>query len=130
LITHVFVYGTLKPGEVNYSQYCQDQVISVRRAIVGGMLYTFPDRDYPAMVLGQGWVKGYVLTFPTVEILKTLDELEDYDPNRTSEQNEYQRCRVTVFEPEQQAPITEAWTYMMLIDQVIERGGIALSQGK
>jgi gamma-glutamylcyclotransferase (GGCT)/AIG2-like uncharacterized protein YtfP len=82
------------------------------------------------MVLGQGWVNGYVLTFPTVDILKTLDELEDYDPSRAPEQNEYQRYRVNVFEPEQQTLITEAWAYIMSLEQVIQRGGTALSQGE
>ncbi|NET53980.1 MAG: gamma-glutamylcyclotransferase, partial [Merismopedia sp. SIO2A8] len=40
--TKVFVYGTLKPGEVNYDQYCASKVVEEIRAIAFGELFDLP----------------------------------------------------------------------------------------
>ncbi|WP_325064821.1 gamma-glutamylcyclotransferase [Dolichospermum flos-aquae] len=52
---NVFVYGTLKPGEVNYQKYCAGKVIKEQRAIANGKLNNSP-MVYPAITSEDGSV--------------------------------------------------------------------------
>lgn len=112
----VFVYGTLKPGEKNYPTYCENYVFQVRPAIVKGILYDLPI-GYPAITWGEGWVQGVLLNFHQNQILAKLDDLEDYNPERPSEYNEYQRCWIEVFSLEYNF-LGYAWAYFMAIDRI------------
>ena len=42
MTVQIFVYGTLKPGEINYQLLCQDTVLASHRAIARGHLYYLP----------------------------------------------------------------------------------------
>jgi gamma-glutamylcyclotransferase (GGCT)/AIG2-like uncharacterized protein YtfP len=139
-ILKVFVYGTLKPGEVNYDYYCREQVLSSQAAFVFGQLYDLPF-GYPAMSLAtselltapdrstRSIAYGFVLTFAEPEVLTLLDELEDYEPNRSIEQNEYIRVETEAFTLEQQS-LGQVWVYQMELQLIEKLGGIFLPQGK
>jgi gamma-glutamylcyclotransferase (GGCT)/AIG2-like uncharacterized protein YtfP len=123
----VFVYGTLKPGECNYSRYCEGKVVDAVPAIARGQLFALP-MGYPAMVLGEGSVCGFLLSFAGGAVLADLDLLEDYHPQREPAQNEYQRQEIEIFDRHLK-PLGTAWTYFMLADRVRSLGGIFLPDG-
>jgi gamma-glutamylcyclotransferase (GGCT)/AIG2-like uncharacterized protein YtfP len=123
----VFVYGTLKPGEFYYSQYCEAAVVEAQAAIAHGCLFHLP-LGYPAMTVGQNLVYGFVLSFADSSVLDRLDELEGYDPRNPIDENEYIRQTVEIFSLDWQ-PLGEAWTYLMSIDQVKQLGGMQLPDG-
>ena len=127
-LTHVFVYGTLKPGECNYQNYCAERVVKVRQAIARGQLFALP-LGYPAMTVGEGIIQGVILSFPDDSILSDLDQLEDYQPDRLAAQNEYQRQQVQTYQPENQHPLEVTWAYVMEITKVQALGGVQLPQG-
>lgn len=121
----VFVYGTLKPGESNY-HYCAT-AIAQKEAYTWGRLFHLP-LGYPAMTTGTDKVRGFLLTFADKTILKSLDELEDYQPQRSPQDNEYQRQKVPVYSLAGE-PLGEAWSYLMTYSKVKQLGGIFLTSG-
>lgn len=123
----VFVYGTLKPGEFYYPQYCEGKCVEAREARVKGQLFDLPF-GYPAMTEGEGVVYGYLFQFADEQILRDLDELEDYDPTRSTDANEYQRVAVEVCDLSGGA-IGRAWTYVMSAERVRRSGGVFLADG-
>ena len=123
----VFVYGTLKPGEINYQRLCAGKVVEEKRAIAQGHLFALPF-GYPAMTPGDGRVQGYVLTFTDPEVLHALDLLEGYHPQRPLEQNEYNRQLIETFNLSGE-PLETAWAYLMSPDLVRSYGGIFLHSG-
>jgi gamma-glutamylcyclotransferase (GGCT)/AIG2-like uncharacterized protein YtfP len=123
----VFVYGTLMPGQSGYQQFCAGRVIQAQRAIAPGQLYDLPT-GYPAMTSGQGWVQGFVLAFANPQILTRLDDYEDYDPDRSSADNLYDRQQLEVFTPSHSS-LGLAWVYLMQPQFVRILGGKQLSSG-
>jgi gamma-glutamylcyclotransferase (GGCT)/AIG2-like uncharacterized protein YtfP len=123
----VFVYGTLKPGELNH-HYCSDRILGHAPALVRGRLYALP-AGYPAMTVGEGWVKGVWLTFADDQILRVLDDLEAYSPGRPESQNEYQRVWVELFNGRQD-PIGYGWAYQMSAERIHQAGGRFLQSGE
>lgn len=126
-LVKVFVYGTLKPGESNYELFCADQLVAVQRAIAIGQLFALP-MGYPAMTNGNATVQGFLLTFKDPGILVSLDELEDYYPDRPAEQNEYERQQIEIYDLDRQL-LGTAWAYLMTPQQVRYRGGVLLPNG-
>ncbi len=133
-VLKVFVYGTLKPGEANYDRYCKPWVVEAKAAIVYGELYHLPF-GYPALTPGNTPVQGFLLYFSNSNILVSLDELEDYHPDRPIEANEYFRTQTDVFEPEANrnliAPrrLGQAWLYQMRPALINQLSGIWLPEG-
>ena len=127
MMINIFVYGTLKPNYANYDRYCVDQVIARQHAIAIGALFNLP-MGYPAMTVGNAKVQGYLLTFADDLILESLDELEDYQRDRPSHQNLYDRREIEVFDLEQQS-LGLAWAYLMQPEQIIQFGGVANPDG-
>ena len=123
----LFVYGTLKPGEVNYNVYCKDLVVEEKLAFAKGVLFDL-SLGYPGMTEGEGWVKGYILTFKEKSILNTLDLLEDYQEDRSDLDNEYYRKLITVYNPKQ-IQIGQAWGYFMSFEKVKQFKGIKIVSG-
>ncbi len=123
----IFVYGTLKPGETNYQRYCAGKVVEAKRAIAFGQLFDLP-LGYPAMTLGDSPVQGFLLTFADPNVLSILDELEDYDPQRLPEENEYYRQQIDIYSPTGQA-LGLAWVYLMTSKQVQYLEGIPIPSG-
>lgn len=123
----IFVYGTLKPEETNYQRYCAGKVVEAKRAIAFGQLFDLP-LGYPAMTIGDSPVQGFLLTFADPNVLSILDELEDYDPQRLPEENEYYRQQIDIYSPTGQA-LGLAWVYLMTSKQVQYLEGIPIPSG-
>ena|SRR6476646_866461 len=123
----VFVYGTLKPGEVNYQRYCAGKVVAATPAIARGQLFAL-SLGYPAMTIGTQLVHGFLLYFDDPAILVRLDALEDFVPGRSPEQNEYQREVITVFDSEGQL-LGKAWAYLMHLQRIQQLRGVSLPSG-
>lgn len=124
---NVFVYGTLKPGEINYQLYCADKVIQTTSAYTWGNLYHL-NLGYPGMTLGNNKVEGVLLTFADESILDHLDRLEDYQPQRSPHANEYNRQRIPVYDLSGNS-LGQAWGYVMSVEKVRQYAGIAISSG-
>ncbi|MBD2386531.1 gamma-glutamylcyclotransferase family protein [Cylindrospermum sp. FACHB-282] len=123
----VFVYGTLKPGEANYQKYCEGKAKAAQRAFALGKLFALP-MGYPAMMLGEGQVQGYLLFFTNSGVLKELDDLEGYHPHGQISENLYNRQYIKVFEI-QSLSLGYAWAYLMTPDRVFQLGGIPQFDG-
>lgn len=78
IVTNLFVYGTLMPGEANY-RLIEDLVIEHEPGTIDGILVDLG--AYPALIPGEGVVKGIVLQLDR-EALKTTDRIERYSPDR------------------------------------------------
>jgi gamma-glutamylcyclotransferase (GGCT)/AIG2-like uncharacterized protein YtfP len=124
----VFVYGTLKPGQVNYERYCGDRILKSLPAQVWGQLFEL-SLGYPGMTFGETWVQGYLLQFTDASALAALDRLEDYQPHRPETQNEYQRREVEVFDGEGRS-LGVAWTYFMTPQKVRQYDGRWIATGE
>ncbi|PZU93009.1 MAG: hypothetical protein DCE90_17155 [Pseudanabaena sp.] len=127
---HVFVYGTLKPEESNFEQYCANEIIAMQPAIAYGELFVLP-MGYPAIVIDggvQSAVYGYLFTFASDDILEALDELEEYQCDRAASENLYNRQQIEVFDYDKQT-LGLAWIYCMDSTQVINLGGISQPSG-
>ena len=123
----VFVYGTLKPGEVNYHRYCNAQVKSQTPAFTAGDLYALPV-GYPAMTIGENQVQGFLLTFINPHILTSLDRLEGYQEQQPPDLNEYYRELVPIYNFDYQS-IGKAWAYFMSLKKVKQYGGTIINSG-
>ncbi len=138
----VFVYGTLKPGGRYHRQYCDRALAQVVPAMTKGLLYDFPTWGYPAMVSGEGWVKGCLLLFKGEaavcnSILQGLDRLEGVDdgpPNLEKAEltalysDSYYRCQQSIFTLTRE-PLQSAWVYLMTSEQVRHYGGLIVASG-
>ena len=125
--TNVFVYGTLKPGEVNYPYYCAGKVLEVKRAIAFGKLFALP-LGYPAMTTGESPVQGFLLSFPDWAILDALDFLEGFNPLVPADQNEYDRQVIEIYDLSL-ISLGLAWVYLMTPEQVNSLNGVFLDDG-
>jgi gamma-glutamylcyclotransferase (GGCT)/AIG2-like uncharacterized protein YtfP len=126
---HVFVYGTLKPGGVNFNRYCGDRVIATRRAYIYGELYDLPRLGYPGIIHGTSQVHGFVLSFDSQTILPALDALEDFDPRRNPAENDYNRESIVAYLSANRTATISAWAYFMNPDLVHRCGGILIPDG-
>lgn len=127
----VFVYGTLKPGGVGYRQFLQHYPVQATPAQARGRLYHLP-AGYPAMTLGKGWVQGVLLTIAEPSLLATLDDYEDYHPERADPENLYYRTEIEVFAPGTGTPrlsLGMSWVYLMQPTRVETLEGHWLESG-
>ena len=134
---NVFVYGTLKPGGRYHAAYCREHLLEAVPAIAPGILYHLPHpHHYPAMTQGDRPVRGFLLRFSNNTVLSKLDALEDYDPNRATKDNLYDRRLITTqitpplpntnssVPTQKEAQTVLAWAYFMESDTVRALGGI------
>ncbi len=126
-LIRIFVYGTLKPGEINYQRLCVEKVVEQQEAYTFGELYDL-SLGYPAMTTGKSKVRGFLLTFAQPEILSSLDCLEGYNPQASWQENEYYRQQVEVYNLSGNL-LGKAWAYFMTLERVREFQGILLSSG-
>lgn len=125
----VFVYGTLKPGQVNFERYCGGNRLHYSLpAQVQGRLFDL-SLGYPGMTLGETWVKGYLLELADESLLTALDRLEDYHPDRPESQNEYQRTEIEVYGVDGRS-LGLAWAYFMTPQKVSQYGGTLIPSGE
>lgn len=100
---HVFVYGTLLPGECNHS-LAASYLMDSKHGCVHGCLYDAG--GYPGIVLGGiHLVLGRWLLLKD-EALPVLDELEDYHGEGSAD-NDYERVWVT----DARNPSQSGWVY-------------------
>jgi gamma-glutamylcyclotransferase (GGCT)/AIG2-like uncharacterized protein YtfP len=131
MLVRVFVYGTLKPAELNrpdaneYQRSCLSQLINAEPAIASGHLYDLPE-GYPAMVLGNALVHGFLLSFLDDTILPILDKYEGYEANSLN--NDYDRISVEIFNAKQES-LGFAWTYVMTREAVDHAQGVPIPNG-
>lgn len=133
-LIHLFVYGTLQPGERNY-RVCEAYVVASQAAIVQGSLYHLP-LGYPALTLeGDRSIRGVLLAFTDPNALVILDQFEQHDPialqqlvpNYPAPELQYQRQLLPIMNLNQQA-IGSAWAYLMTPHQVARLGGVLYPQ--
>ncbi|MBP0031292.1 gamma-glutamylcyclotransferase family protein [Roseofilum sp. Guam] len=123
----VFVYGTLKPGEVNYQRYCEGRIVKEEQAIAWGRLFLLP-MGYPGLTVGTNRIEGYVLHFQDSHLLNQLDQLEGYHPDSPLEDNQYLRQLMPVFRPTGE-PLGDALVYVMSVEKIEGYGGVELLNG-
>jgi gamma-glutamylcyclotransferase (GGCT)/AIG2-like uncharacterized protein YtfP len=106
---HIFVYGTLRPGEPAFHRWLGGQAVEHRPARLADHALFGVTFRYPFVVPDPGFVViGDVVTVPGVVIEETLARLDGY------EGPEYVRREVAV-EPERGDPV-QAWTYVAFPD--------------
>jgi gamma-glutamylcyclotransferase (GGCT)/AIG2-like uncharacterized protein YtfP len=134
---HIFVYGTLKPGQPSFETLCAPYVEAAVAAIAPGRLYDLP-AGYPAITLEPGWVWGWRLSFRDPAALAQLDAFEDCDP-ACPKTSEYQRLIRPIYQPPQGEPVPsaaaltslgQAWAYVMSRPRVVQMGGRWLPTGR
>ena len=80
---HVFVYGTLRRGDVRDITLLQPSPMFVGMASLQGVLYNLG--AYPGLLLGgEGWVTGEVYAI-TAALEQQLDSIEEVWPQPTGE---------------------------------------------
>ncbi|MCA3237202.1 MAG: gamma-glutamylcyclotransferase [Curvibacter sp.] len=78
-LSHVFVYGTLRRGQVNDINHLAPAPVLRGTARIRGFLYDLG--PYPGVILGgdEGWVHGEVYAI-TPELEAQLDRIEEVAP--------------------------------------------------
>ena len=95
-VERVFVYGSLRSDMFNYKTHLEGKVKENVKGTIEGDLFHIENKEYPAVVPGDGEVVGELMTFNDFEsTLKDLDELEAYEEGKENE-NEYNRKIVNV----------------------------------
>jgi gamma-glutamylcyclotransferase (GGCT)/AIG2-like uncharacterized protein YtfP len=105
----IFVYGSLMEGFFNYEKTFLGHVLTRTPARVRGVLYHQTRKGYPAMIPGEGWVKGELLEledFPRLIVVS--DGIENYFGR--SGDNEYER-RISPVELSPQETAAFAYVY-------------------
>ncbi len=122
----VFVYGTLRPGEKNYSRFLQGRTCNEQTASVEGQLYFVINGGYPYLERGQGRVVGTLVEITPDLFQKTLwelDELEEYSPGDEPHSVYLRRSTKVRLENGEE---TAAWVYYWNCPQII---GIRIPSG-
>ncbi|WP_207707424.1 gamma-glutamylcyclotransferase family protein [Clostridium tarantellae] len=94
----IFVYGSLRTGFFNYNKYLKGYVLKEEPARIKGKLYHMPNKGYPALLDGEGYVYGEVFTIKNDEytkVMESMDNMENYF-NIGDSNNEYNRVAVKV----------------------------------
>jgi len=107
----VFVYGTLMPGEQNYTAFLRGRTISEFPAATEGELWLDAVGDYPYLCPGRGRVHGWLITIaPQVfaVTIRAIDTLEEFFPDRPGHCL-YLRKRIKVIAGQKSRP---AWGYI------------------
>ncbi len=110
----LFVYGSLKFGEMNHDRIFGGFDIKVTPAWTYGKLY---DLGYfPALTEGNNKVYGELIEFDNLEILKKVDYLEGYR-GENSIYNFYERRIIQIFTDKNEFT---AWSYFLKKSKIIE----------
>ena len=128
----VLVYGTLRTGMPNDRFWRGAGGTSLPAVLPGAHLYDLPF-GFPAVVLldddetaGEALVHGEMVTCEDMPgLIRALDRLEGYDPDRPPERNHYQRVLVEV----ESWPAGEripAWVYVYTAERLGEVEGATL----
>ncbi|ABG86722.1 gamma-glutamylcyclotransferase family protein [Clostridium perfringens] len=92
----IFVYGSLRTGFFNYEKYLKGKVIKSELGRVKGTLYHMSKKGYPALIEGDGFVYGEVMTIIDYEnVINAIDLMEGY-LGVNKKNNEYNRIEMDV----------------------------------
>ncbi len=133
---HLFVYGTLRPGQSAFEKFCRE-ALTVDPAVASGSLYVLP-AGYPVILLTEsvsepptrhrpGSVRGDVVSFSDMQTqLGLLDAYEEVGGARS----EYVRTIIDVRLLES-GKMLRAWTYACPPEEAVALAGKArlLSSG-
>ncbi|MCX4693467.1 gamma-glutamylcyclotransferase family protein [Streptomyces sp. NBC_01408] len=107
-----FVYGTLRPGEVNHDLFLRGRTASEEPGLLpDAALYDGPGYPYAVHRPGPGIVGELITAAPDAygELLVALDRLEEYEgPGRPG--NIYDRMAREVLRPDGSSVL--AWVYL------------------
>lgn len=107
-----FVYGTLRPGEINHDRFLRGRTAHEEAGLLrGAVLYEGPGYPY-AVEAPEGEVRGELVTArPQAyeELLALLDRLEEYVPG--DPRNLYDRVERPVVR-EADGTTVRAWVYV------------------
>ncbi|MFI5620240.1 gamma-glutamylcyclotransferase family protein [Streptomyces sp. NPDC051567] len=126
-----FVYGTLRPGEVNHRLFLRGRTVAEEPArLPDAALYDGPGYPYAVPRAGSAVVGELIAPEPGAygELLAALDELEEYEgPGRPG--NLYDRTVREVLRPDG-TPV-RAWVYLAspLLARDLEESGTAIPGG-
>ena len=119
----LFVYGSLKFGEINHHRIFAGYDIKITSAWTYGELY---DLGYfPALTEGNNKVYGELIEFNNLEILVRVDSLEGYR-GENSNFNLYDRMEIIVFTDKNEFT---AWAYFLNKSKIIESDGDLIISG-
>ncbi|WP_030239461.1 MULTISPECIES: gamma-glutamylcyclotransferase family protein [unclassified Streptomyces] len=108
-----FVYGTLRPGEVNHGLFLRGRTRSEEPGrLVGAVLYEGPGYPYAVEEPGDDAVSGELVTARPeryAELLAELDRLEEYVPG--DPRSLYERVERKVVRDADGAAV-RAWVYV------------------
>ena len=119
----LFVYGSLKFGEINHNRIFAGFDIKIIPAWTFGELYNLG--YFPALTDGNNKVYGELIEFDNLEILTRVDSLEGYR-GENSIFNFYDRKEIIVYINENE--IT-TWAYFLKICKIIESDGELITSG-
>ncbi len=122
-MTTLFVYGSLKFGEMNHDRIFGGFDIKVTPAWTYGKLYDLG--HFPALTDGNNKVYGELIEFDNPEILKRVDYLEGYRGENNS-YNFYDRRETQVFTDKNEVI---AWAYFLNKSKIIEFDGELITSG-
>lgn len=105
----IFVYGTLRKGQVN-EHFLEQHAKYLQKGFIKGELFQVIGHHYPAVLEGDKWVVGEVYELDP-KGLKELDHLEGYI-SENNENNLYNRIEVEVYD-EDKNPIGLAHSYFL-----------------
>jgi len=123
-LRRVFVYGTLMKDCGNYKRYLKDRISRITPGYTEGLLYHLPE-GYPALLEGDGIVKGEIMEEVDEKLLRTLDRLEDYAEG--GKNNLYERKIKTVFTAAGER--LDCWVYVFSDEKYAMQYGVFIPDG-
>ncbi len=102
----VFVYGTLKRGEVREKCWPK-RPVEIEAASVRGTIYDFG--KYPGLVAGDDVVAGELWRFNAADMPATLAALDKIEGFYSRDDDEYRRV---IIDCQTTGEVIKAWTYL------------------
>lgn len=123
-LNRLFVYGTLMKGFWNHSRYLEGRISCIIPGKTQGLLYHLP-QGYPAMLKGEGTVRGEIVEPVNRDLLRKLDGLEGY--YGYGEDNLYVREIIDVFTDD--GEMLCCWVYIYADGEYAQKRGIFIPDG-
>lgn len=127
---HVFVYGTLKPGECRWSALAPFVADYVPGTMEGYAMFRSPHGTYPFIRPADGsTVEGYICSLRSgreAHVMALLDQIEGYDPADRA-LSLFIRTRATATNA--MGAQVEAWVYLAGGRLLNGRGGCTSVEG-
>ena len=123
-LNKVFVYGTLMENFWNHKRYLEGRINRITPGKIQGLLYHLPE-GYPALIPGDGIVKGEIIEPVDEKLLKSLDRLEDYREGRSN--NLYVREIKNILTED--GKNMTCWVYIYTDERYARENGILVQNG-